>query len=204
MASGALFLRLIAWSQVQEGGNRCASSLNTEAYFLYTSRSSTCVGSDLACMVRSVEMPWLVHSSSNWVTIACCSSWWSGPFVRQMLWHMMGRYCGSRAPSFHLKQGLKVASHRYPSMRLSLPKSETRNLICRSFWLVVTQRSTYRVTFPALFCVSSTLKSFFGLFSKDVPKRSCCTVWGWMKLSVAPLHWMENYLLPVTIFKYTQ
>ena len=75
MASGVLSLKLIAWSQVRDGGNHCASSsLNTEAYLLYTGRSSTCVGSDLACMARSVEMPWLVHSSSNWATIACHSS----------------------------------------------------------------------------------------------------------------------------------
>ena len=93
-----------------------------------------------------------------------------------MLWHVMGRYCRSRVASFHLKQGSKAAIHGYPSMRLSLPMSETRNRICRSFWLVVTLRSTYQVILPALFCVSSTLNSFFGLSSKDVPKHSCCTV----------------------------
>ena len=67
MASGALLLKLIAWSQGREGKNLCIfSSLNTEVYLLYTSGSSTFEGLDLACMARSVAMLWLVHSSSSW------------------------------------------------------------------------------------------------------------------------------------------
>ena len=71
MASGAPLLKSIAWSQGREGGNLCtSSSLNTEAYLLYTSGSSTFEGSDLACMASSVAMVRLVHSSSNWATTA--------------------------------------------------------------------------------------------------------------------------------------
>ena len=74
MASGALLLKSITWSQGREGGNLCASSsLNTKAFFLFTSGSSTFKGSDLACMARSVVMLRLVHSSFSWAAIACCS-----------------------------------------------------------------------------------------------------------------------------------
>ena len=111
MASGVPLLNLIAWSQGREGGNLCASSsLNTEAYLLYTSGSSTFEGSDLACMASSVAMLWLVHSSSNWATIACCSCQSSCCCTGRILWHVMGRYCGWRVPSFHLKRS-KAASH---------------------------------------------------------------------------------------------
>src|SRR5580693_10139446 len=74
MASGASFLRVMAWSQVLLGGKHCDSSLlNTDAKRWYSGGSVTSFF-DCALMASSVDATLVVQSWVSSSIILCLSS----------------------------------------------------------------------------------------------------------------------------------
>ena len=99
---------------------------------------------------------------------------------------MIGRKEVSMEVSLHLNLGSNVESQGYPKTRSSPPRSVTRNFIISCLLPVRTSRSTQWVSTPALLVVPSIFHIFRGLSRGWLPRPSCWSNFGWMKLSVAP------------------
>ena len=99
---------------------------------------------------------------------------------------MMGRKEVSIDTSLHLNFGSKVESQGYPRIKSSPPRSVTRNFIISCLLPVRTSKSTQWVSAPALLVVPSIFQIFRGFSKGWLPRPSRLSIFGWMKLSVAP------------------
>jgi hypothetical protein len=193
--SGEPGFRLIAWSQVCDGGNRWdSSSLKTCACHRYSGGISTLFVYCPASTANFVDMLRIAVSVSNSSTITSFS--WS-VMIPAMVGRMracfqsrdlmtIGRVVVSITASLQLNFGSKVASQGYPRTRSSLPKSVMRNRICASRFPVRTSRSTKWVSSPPRLLVPLIFHIFRGRSKVCFPRPRHFMSFRWMKLSVAP------------------
>ena len=201
--SGASGFSVIAWSHGQDGGSFFYSTgSKILACLRYSSGIAISWVNLPASLDNSIEIPLSEDSLlSSWNIISCCRCVFICSLCPMMilaitgLIHdflqttnrmMMGRKEVSIAASLHLNLGSKVESQGYPKMRSSPPKSVTRNFITSCLSPVQTSRSTQCVSAPALLVVPSIFHIFRGLSRGWLPRPSCWSSFGWIKLSVAP------------------
>ena len=150
IAFGAPSFNSIAWSHGLDGGNWWASSLlKTLQCHLYSLGISTffvyCCASCASWDAIDVLIPhlwdrsctiWSFSSSDRGVVsifeiwdlrVGLIGSWICRRIFSQLRdWIMMGRYSTSIEASLHWNLGSKTASHGYPKIRSSVPRSVTR------------------------------------------------------------------------------
>ena len=138
LESGVLGLNLMVWSHGRNGGKQCdSSSLNTLVCHWYSSGISILGALCLAVRARSVAVVCMVVVSSSCCMMALLSGWVSaraitGVFrgiLMLMVRMMMGRAAVLMVAVLQAMWGSKVASHGYPRMMSSPPRSVMRNCI---------------------------------------------------------------------------